>query len=191
MSAIYYLIDSRNNRSAVGHVGCADCMFIGLLLPNWLPNDILKEQSISDSIPWFHPIGLGPWMITPNPWYGKYPPILQGQQFREPPPPPPPMKYPFRSGLCRKEEGEIRFCLFLLCLISRRILWIFFSCLPGNFALKNGGDFWWIFSGLRLPRNEARKVLEKFGENSEQNSGQNSDENSKNSGNFRSATFLT
>ena len=27
------------------------------------------------------------------------------------------------------------------------------------------------FSGLRLPRNEARKVLEKFGENSEQNSG--------------------
>ena len=32
------------------------------------------------------------------------------------------------------------------------------------------GEF---FSGLRLPRNEARKVLEKFGENSEQNSGQN------------------
>ena len=49
-----------------------------------------------------------------------------------------------------------------------------FSCLPRNFALKNGGDFWWIFSGLRLPRIEARKVLEKFGENSEQNSGQNS-----------------
>ena len=49
-----------------------------------------------------------------------------------------------------------------------------FSCLPGNFALKNGGDFWRFFSGLRLPRNEARKVLEKFGENSEQNSGQNS-----------------
>ena len=61
-----------------------------------------------------------------------------------------------------------------LCLLSRRILWIFFSRLPGNFALKNGGDFWRIFSGLRLPRNEARKVLEKFGENSEQNSGQNS-----------------
>ena len=50
----------------------------------------------------------------------------------------------------------------------------FFACLPGNFALKNGGDFWWIFSGLRLPRNEARKILEKFGKNSEQNSGQNS-----------------
>ena len=51
---------------------------------------------------------------------------------------------------------------------------IFFSCLPGNFALGIFGDFWWFFSGLRLPRNEARKVLEKFGENSEQNSGQNS-----------------
>ena len=49
-----------------------------------------------------------------------------------------------------------------------------FPSLPGNFALKNCGDFGWIFSGLRLPRNEARKVLEKFGENSEQNSGQNS-----------------
>ena len=63
---------------------------------------------------------------------------------------------------------------FLLCLLPRRILWIFFSCLPGNFALKNGGDFWWIFSGLRLPRNEAREILEKFWENSEQNSGENS-----------------
>ena len=49
-------------------------------------------------------------------------------------------------------------------LLSRRILWIFFSCLPGNFALKNGGDFWWIFSGPRLPQNEAQKILEKFGE---------------------------
>ena len=59
----------------------------------------------------------------------------------------------------------------LLCLLSRNILWIRFLCLPGNFALKKGGDFWWIFSGLRFPRNEARKLLEKFGENSEQNSG--------------------
>ena len=63
----------------------------------------------------------------------------------------------------------------LLCLLSRNILWILFSCLPGNLALKNGGDFWWILSGLRFsPRNEARKILKKFGENSEQNSGQNS-----------------
>ena len=49
-----------------------------------------------------------------------------------------------------------------------------FSCLPGNFALKNDGDFWWIFSRLRLPRNETQTVLEKIGENSERNSGQNS-----------------
>ena len=53
------------------------------------------------------------------------------------------------------------------------ILWILFSYLPGNFTLKNGGDFWWIFSGLRLPWNKARKILEKFGENWEQNSGRN------------------
>ena len=58
--------------------------------------------------------------------------------------------------------------------LSRNIMWIFFSYLPGNFALKAGGDFWWIFSGLRCPRNEARKLLNKFGENSERNSGQNS-----------------
>ena len=63
----------------------------------------------------------------------------------------------------------------LLCLLSRKhFCEYFFSRLPGNFALKNGGDFWWIFSGLRFPRNEARKILEKFGKNSEQNSGQNS-----------------
>ena len=82
----------------------------------------------------------------------------------------------------------------LFTLLSRDLLWIFSSNLPGNFALKNGGEFWWIFSGLRFPpppRNEARKLLKKFRENSEQNLGQNSDESSKNSGNFRSATFMT
>ena len=63
---------------------------------------------------------------------------------------------------------------WLLWPLSRNILWIFSSNLPGNFALKNGGDFWWIFSGLHLPQNEARKLLEKLGENSEPNSGQNS-----------------
>ena len=66
---------------------------------------------------------------------------------------------------------------------------MFFSCLTGNFALKNGGDFWWIFSGLRLPRNEARKVLEKFGENSEQNSGQNSGQKFKKFGKLSFCNF--
>ena len=51
---------------------------------------------------------------------------------------------------------------FLLGPLSRKLLWIFSSNLPGNFALKNARDFWSIFSGLRFPRNEARK----FGENS-------------------------
>ena len=32
----------------------------------------------------------------------------------------------------------------LLCPFSRKLLWISSSNLPGNFALKNGGDFWWI-----------------------------------------------
>ena len=79
----------------------------------------------------------------------------------------------------------------LLSLLSRNILWIFFSYLPGNFALKNGGDFWWIFSGLRFPRNEARKILEKFGKIRSKIRGEIRDENFKNSGNFRSADFLT
>ena len=35
------------------------------------------------------------------------------------------------------------------------------------------GIFGEFFSGLRFPRNEARKLLKKFGENSERNSGQN------------------
>ena len=68
--------------------------------------------------------------------------------------------------------------------------------LPGNFALRNAGDFWWIFAGLDFPRKEARELLKKFGKNWEQTSGQKSgrkirEENSKNSGNFRAATFLT
>ena len=46
--------------------------------------------------------------------------------------------------------------------------------LPENIALKNGGDFWCIFSSLRFPQNEARKLLKNFGENSEQNSGKKS-----------------
>ena len=40
-----------------------------------------------------------------------------------------------------------------------------------EFCIEKWRGFWWICSGLRLPRNEARKVL---GENSERNSGQNS-----------------
>ena len=71
---------------------------------------------------------------------------------------------------------------------------IFFSCLPGKFALKNGGDCWWNFSGLHLPRraprNKARKVLEKFGENSEQNSGHNSGRNIEKFGKLSFCNFL-
>ena len=58
-----------------------------------------------------------------------------------------------------------------------------------EFCVEKWRGFWVNFSGLRFPRNRARKL--KFsGEISEQNSGLNSG-NSKNSGNFRSATFLT
>ena len=50
------------------------------------------------------------------------------------------------------------------------------------------GDF---FSGLRLPRNKARKLLKNSGEIRSQIRGKMRDENSKDSGNFRAATFLT
>ena len=40
-----------------------------------------------------------------------------------------------------------------------------------EFWIENGGDFWWLFSGLRCLGNKARKLLEKFGENSEQKFG--------------------
>ena len=77
----------------------------------------------------------------------------------------------------------------LLCLLSRNILWIFFPCLPGNFALKKGRDFGGFFSGLRFPRNEARKLLERFGENSGQNSGQNSGRKFEKSGELSFCNF--
>ena len=47
----------------------------------------------------------------------------------------------------------------------------FFFKFTWEFALKNGGDFWWIFSGLRFPLSKAQKLLKDFRENSEQNSG--------------------
>ena len=70
-----------------------------------------------------------------------------------------------------------------------KCLWIFFSYLPGNLALNNGGDFWWIFSGLRFPPNEARKLLKKFGENSERNSGQNPGQKFENFGELSYCDF--
>ena len=73
--------------------------------------------------------------------------------------------------------------------LQKNFVNIFFSCLPGNFALKNGGDFWLIFSGLCLPRNEARKVLKKIGENSEQNSGQNAGRKFEKFGKFSFCNF--
>ena len=73
--------------------------------------------------------------------------------------------------------------------LQKHFVNVFFSCLPGNFALKKGGDFWWIFSGLRFPRNEAQKLLENFGENSEQNSGQNSGQKFKKFGDLSFCNF--
>ena len=71
---------------------------------------------------------------------------------------------------------------------------VIFSTICLGFLHWKMGDFWWIFSGLHLPRNEARKLLEQFGENSEQNSGQNSGWKSEKFGeislcNFSDPTF--
>ena len=49
-----------------------------------------------------------------------------------------------------------------------------FSCLTGNFALKNGGDFWWSFFWSVSHETKNEKSSKKSGKNSEQNSGQNS-----------------
>ena len=106
--------------------------------------------------------------------------------------PPPPEKIAtkiiLKTNLGRRSAHSEK----LLRLLSRKCRDFFFcfSNLPGNFALKNGGDFWGIFSGLRFPRNKARKILENIGENSEQNSAQNPGPKFEKFGNFRSATFL-
>ena len=71
----------------------------------------------------------------------------------------------------------------------------YFPSLPGNFALKNAGDFRLIFSGLRFPSNKGfkhencsknpGKIRSKIrGKIREENSGQNS-------GNFRSTPLVT
>ena len=58
--------------------------------------------------------------------------------------------------------------LYLLCLLSRKIQWIFFFVFAWEFCIEKWRGFWWIFSGPRFPQNEARKILKKFGENPEQ-----------------------
>ena len=63
-----------------------------------------------------------------------------------------------------------------------------FFVFAGEFCIEKWRGFLVNSSGLRLPQNEARKILEKFGENSEQNSGQNSGRKIEKFGiNFRSA----
>ena len=64
--------------------------------------------------------------------------------------------------------------LFLILPALQKTLVDFCFELVWEFALKNGGDFGWISFGLRFPRNEARKLLKKLGEGSEQNPGNNS-----------------
>ena len=63
-------------------------------------------------------------------------------------------------------------------------LWI---CL--GICIEKWRGFW--VNGLCFPRARSTKLLKTFGEKSVQIRGKIRDENSKNSGNFRSATFLT
>ena len=73
----------------------------------------------------------------------------------------------------------------------RKLLWIFFFGFAWGFCIQKCRGFLvsFFFSGLRFPRNEARKLLERFGKNRSKLRGKIRDENSKNSENFRSATF--
>ena len=68
---------------------------------------------------------------------------------------------------------------------------IFFSCLPGSFALKNGRDFGDFFLVSVSDETKHEKSLKKSGKIRSKIRGKIRDKNLKNSGNFRSATFLT
>ena len=79
----------------------------------------------------------------------------------------------------------------LLCLLSRKLLCILFSYLPGNFALKMAGIFgdFFLVSASHETKHEnssknSGKIRSKIG-------GKSGTKIRKNSGNFRSATFLT
>ena len=72
-----------------------------------------------------------------------------------------------KPQIFREKRGEI----ITLPALQKSFVNIF-SVFAWEFCIEKWrGFFGWIFSGLRLPRSEARKVLEKFGENSGQNSG--------------------
>ena len=91
-------------------------------------------------------------------------------------------------------------------LFSRFWGFCYFACSPEKFR-DFGFFFFFVFArefriekwrGFLVnnfwspsPTKRSTKILEKFGENSEQTSGRNSGQNLKISGNFRSATFLT
>ena len=65
-------------------------------------------------------------------------------------------------------------------LLSRNFRGFFF-----RICIENGGDSWWIFSGLRFPQKKTRKLLQKSGKYWIRIGGKIRDENSKNSGIFR------
>ena len=68
---------------------------------------------------------------------------------------------------------RINFNFVTLPALQKNFVNIFFV-FAWEFCIEKWRGFLVNFSGLRLPRNEARKLLKKFGENSEQNSGKNS-----------------
>ena len=75
--------------------------------------------------------------------------ILTGWRKNEPEP---------ETGNCRNQ--------FLLCLLSRKCLWIFFSCLPGNLHWKTAGIFgeFFLVSVSHEPKHEkSSKIRGKFG----------------------------
>ena len=63
--------------------------------------------------------------------------------------------------------------IFTLPALQTYFVNIFFFVFAWEFCSEKWRGFLVNFSGLCFPRNEARKILEKFGEDSEQNSGQN------------------
>ena len=79
----------------------------------------------------------------------------------------------------------------LLCLLYRKLLWIFASNLPGDLALKMAGIFGEFSVGSvsqETKHNKSSKHSAKLRSNIRDRI---RDENSKNPGKFRCATFLT
>ena len=79
----------------------------------------------------------------------------------------------YRADECNRSLRKSPHAIVTLPALQKKFVSIFFV-FAWEFCIEKWRGLWVHFSGLRFQRNEARKILENFGENLEQNSGQNS-----------------